>query len=64
MEPKYLKIGRAADMIDVSPWTLRSWIKNRKIRVYRFGRAIRIRESDLFAFAEVQPGLSKTLKNE
>jgi excisionase family DNA binding protein len=51
----YLKVEKAALLIDVSPWTIRKWIKERKLRIYRFGGAVRIRESDLMAFASVTP---------
>ena len=53
MTKRFLKIEAAAELIDVSPWTIRKWIKEKKIRVYRFGGAIRIREEDLFEFAEI-----------
>ena len=52
----YLKVEDAAMLIDVSPWTIRKWIKERRIRIYHFGGAVRIRESDLLAFASVTPG--------
>jgi len=52
----YLKVVDAALLIDVSPWTIRKWIKERKLRIYRFSGAVRIRESDLMAFAIVTPG--------
>jgi excisionase family DNA binding protein len=51
----YLKVADAALLIDVSPWTIRKWIKEKRIRIYRFGGAVRIRESDLMAFASVTP---------
>jgi excisionase family DNA binding protein len=53
----YLKVADAAMLIDVSPWTIRKWIKERKIRIYRFGGAVRIRESDLMAFASISPSI-------
>jgi len=53
MNKEFLKIENAAKLIDVSPWTLRNWIKEGKIRTYRFGGAIRIKESDLLAFAKI-----------
>jgi len=52
----FLNVENAAMMIDVSPWTIRKWIKERRIRIYRFGGAVRIRESDLMAFASVTTG--------
>lgn len=55
MNKQFLKIEDAAELIDVSPWTIRKWIKEKKIRVYRFGGAIRIREEDLLDFAKITP---------
>jgi excisionase family DNA binding protein len=55
MEKQFLKIENAAKLIDVSPWTIRKWIKERNLRFYRFGGAIRIKESDLLAFATISP---------
>jgi excisionase family DNA binding protein len=52
----YLNVEHAALLIDVSPWTIRKWIKERRLRIYRFGGAVRIRESDLMAFATITPG--------
>jgi excisionase family DNA binding protein len=45
---KFMRVEKAAALIDVSPETIRKLIKQRSIRVYRFGRAVRIRESDIF----------------
>ena len=52
----FLNVEKAALLIDVSPWTIRKWIKEHRIRIYRFGGAVRIRESDLMAFATITPG--------
>ena len=54
----FYKIEKAAKIIDVSPWTIRKWIKEKKIRTYRFGGAVRIRELDLMNFAQVTPSQS------
>ena len=50
---KYLSVQSAASLIDVSPWTIRKWIKLKRIPVYKFGGAVRIKESDLLNFAEL-----------
>ncbi len=42
-------------MTELSIETVRKWVKERRIRTYRFGRAVRIRESDLMRFAEIRP---------
>ena len=58
----YLRVADAAMLIDVSPWTIRKWIKERRIRIYRFGGAVRIRESDLLSFAKITPGINEKEK--
>ncbi|MCA9731892.1 MAG: helix-turn-helix domain-containing protein [Deferribacteres bacterium] len=63
MKDKFLKLETVAEMLDVSIWTVRKWVKQRRIRTYRFGRAVRIRESDLMRFADVMPS-SKELRDE
>jgi excisionase family DNA binding protein len=55
MEKQFLKVENAAELIDVSPWTIRKWIKEHRLRFYRFGGAIRIKEADLLAFARIAP---------
>ena len=55
MKSEYLKIEQAARLIDVSKWTVRKWIQERKLRTYRFGGAVRIRKSDLIGFARIRP---------
>jgi excisionase family DNA binding protein len=56
MDRRFLKVENAAELIDVSPWTIRKWIKEHKLRYYRFGGAIRIETSDLLeGFAEIIP---------
>ena len=59
MAERFLKLESAAELIDVSIWTIRKWVNQRKIRTYRFGRAVRIKESDLFKLAEVTPSISE-----
>jgi len=58
MNKVFLKVDEAARMIGVNPWTIRKWIKQRRIRTYRFGGAVRIEESDLLRFAKVAPSNS------
>lgn len=62
MEKRFIKIDKAAEMIDCSPWTIRKWIKEGRLKFYRFGGAIRINESDLFAFAAVTPAKKNYLE--
>ena len=53
MKREYLSVESAADMIDVSPWTIRKWIKERRISAYKFGGSVRIKVDDLLGFAKV-----------
>jgi excisionase family DNA binding protein len=55
MNDRFVKIETAAEMLDMSIWTIRKWVKQRKIKTYKFGRAVRIRESDLLRYAKVRP---------
>lgn len=57
MNDRFLKIETVADMTQLSVDTIRRWVKERRIRTYRFGRAVRIRESDLIRFADVRPSV-------
>jgi len=59
MNDRFLKIETAAEMTELSVETIRRWVKERRIRTYRFGRAVRIRESDLMKFAEVRPSVKE-----
>jgi excisionase family DNA binding protein len=62
MEKQFLKINNAAELIDVSPWTIRKWIEKKILKCYRFGGAIRIKETDLLAFAAVSTEKPKFFK--
>jgi len=37
-----LKIQEAAELMNVSPWTIRKWIRDKKLDVVRLGRALRV----------------------
>jgi excisionase family DNA binding protein len=59
MDKQFLKIEHVAKILDVSPWTVRKWIKQRKIRTYRFGGAVRLEISDIMLFAQISQSLSE-----
>ena len=59
MKEQFLKIETVAEMLEVSVWTVRKWILKRRIRVYKFGRAVRIRESDVLDFGKVIPSIDE-----
>ena len=48
---QYMKIEEAARYINVSIYTIRKWIRLRKLRYYKFGGSVRIKESDLIEMA-------------
>jgi len=55
MKNRFIKIETAARMTELSPETIKKWVRQRRIRSYKFGRAVRIRESDLLKFAKELP---------
>jgi excisionase family DNA binding protein len=59
MDKQFFKIEDVAKILDVSPWTVRKWIKQRKIRTYRFGGAVRLKISDIMLFAQISQSLSE-----
>lgn len=61
MSERFLKIQKVAEMLDVSEWTVRKWLQNRKLRYYKFGKAVRVKESDVLSFAEVRPSSDELL---
>ncbi len=61
MKDRFIKIETAARMTELSPETIKKWVRQRRIRSYKFGRAVRIRESDLLKFAKELPSRKETL---
>lgn len=55
MKDRFIKIETAARMTELSPETIKKWVRQRRIRSYKFGRAVRIKESDLLKFAKELP---------
>jgi len=55
MKDRIIKIETAARMTELSPETIKKWVRQRRIRSYKFGRAVRIKESDLLKFAKELP---------
>jgi excisionase family DNA binding protein len=47
---KFFTINEVAELLVVSPRTVRRWIKGGDLVAHRFGTAVRIAESDLKAF--------------
>jgi len=49
-ESKRLSVTRAAPILGVSPFTVRRWIRERRLPYHRVGRRIVLDERDLEAF--------------
>jgi len=47
---KLYDVKVAAEMLSVSPWTVRSWIGKGKLRPVRIGRLVRLDEEELERF--------------
>ncbi len=47
MEERFYTVQEVAEKLSVHEETVRRWIKSGKLKAERFGRAWRIRESDL-----------------
>lgn len=52
LAPTFFTIPETAKRLKVSPKTVRRWIEQEELEVYRFGKQIRIAETDLLAFIE------------
>ncbi len=48
--PALYSVTETAKLLKVSPRTVRRWIKKGDLKVHRFGRQIRITDSDLVTF--------------
>ena len=46
MEP-LVSIEQAADLLGVSPWTIRKWVGTNRIRVVRLGRRVLLEQPEL-----------------
>jgi len=46
MEP-LLSIEQAADLLGVSPWTIRKWVSTNRIRIVRLGRRVLLEQHEL-----------------
>ncbi len=48
--PAFYSVTETAKLLKVSPRTVRRWIEKGDLTVHRFGRQIRITDSDLVTF--------------
>lgn len=47
--PGLMKIAVAAQKYTLSPWTLRAWVQEGRLRYIRLGRQLRFTDSDIIA---------------
>jgi excisionase family DNA binding protein len=40
-------INKAAELLGISPWTVRKWLHGKKLRSVRLGRRVLLEESEL-----------------
>jgi excisionase family DNA binding protein len=57
MEP-LLTIGMAAELLGISPWTVRAYIRERKLMAVHIGRRVLIEPCELRRFVEQARRLS------
>jgi excisionase family DNA binding protein len=70
MEP-LLNVKDAANLLAVSPWTIRAYIRDGKLRPVRIGRLVRLDEQELHRFVveakgptDVSPNKTKENTND
>ncbi len=57
--PVWLNTSKAAELLGITPRTLYRFLDEGQLPGYRFGRVIRLKESDVLAFIEdvrIKPG--------
>jgi excisionase family DNA binding protein len=54
----------AANLLAVSPWTIRAYIRDGKLRPVRIGRLVRLDEQELHRFVVEAKGLRDVAPNE
>jgi excisionase family DNA binding protein len=49
---RFYTIAQVADLLAVSPRSVRRWVASEELLAHKFGRQVRISETDLRAFIE------------
>lgn len=49
--PKYYSTKQVSEMFDVQPYTVRVWIKSKKLRAIRLGNKLKVEHQELVRFA-------------
>jgi excisionase family DNA binding protein len=57
-------VKAAAEVLAVSPWTVRAWIRDGKLRPVRLGRLVRLAESELQRFMAEAQGVTLAQQTE
>jgi excisionase family DNA binding protein len=60
---KTINIDTMAQRLDVSPWTVRTWIRQGKLPYTKIGRRVLIREADLDAFLREHYNVTPPIRN-
>ena len=47
-----IPVDKAAELLGISPWTVRAYIRDRKLRAVHIGRRVLIEQSELRKFVE------------
>ena len=58
-----LNVPDAAQLLAVSPWTVRAYIRQGKLRAVRIGRLVRLEVSEIQSFVETAKGNSNGPQN-
>lgn len=56
--PRWLTTAQAAEIAEVSMWTVQWWIREGQLPAWRVGRSYRIDPADLDALMGIEPGSS------
>ena len=55
MVPQFLSVEVAAQKLDVSKWTILSWLRAGRLKSYKVGNQNKLLEQDLLAFVHEHP---------
>jgi len=50
--PQTMSIDGLAERLDVSPWTIRSWVRQGKLASFKVGKRVLVKQSDALALLE------------
>jgi excisionase family DNA binding protein len=62
VEERWYTVTEVAEKLSVSRWTITNWLKSRRLKGIKIGKAWRVKESDLDRFLENPPPLQQPSK--